>query len=135
MRIIIDIVDHKNQDYDTVGNWNFTEINEESELTITVSRMNDWRYEVLVGLHEAIEAILCYDRGISEQSVTDFDVNFEVIRKNGNTEEPGDNKDAPYRKEHKFSTKIEMMICKELGIDWKTYSQAVDNLSFDKKDE
>lgn len=122
MRIIIETIDHKDQDYDTVGNWNFTEINEECELSISVSDMGNWRYEALVGIHEALEAILCYDRGVSEQSVTDFDVSFT-----GNGE-PGDALKAPYRKEHRFATKIEKMICKEFNIDWKAYSKTVDNL-------
>lgn len=122
MEIHIEIVSHDDQRYDTVGDWTFNSAFQEGNLFITVSDMNNWRYESLVGIHEAIEAILCDYRGIAEEDVTSFDKKFK------GKGEPGDAKDAPYRKEHKFATKIEKMLAKELGVDWKKYSQAVDNL-------
>ena len=44
---------------------------------------------------------------------------FEKERETGKHVEfaqPGDDKRAPYKKEHKFSTKIENLLRKELGM-------------------
>lgn len=128
MILLIKTIDHKNQAYPTVGNWTFIRPGMEGELLIEVSDMNDWRYQFLVGLHEAVEAMLCDQRGLDERAITNFDIDFELNRKKGNKDEPGDSPKAPYRKEHKFATKIEKMVAKELGVDWKRYERAINNL-------
>ena len=46
---------------------------------------------------------------ITDEMVTRFDMQFERDRKEGNTDEPGDAPDAPYKPEHHFATIIEMM--------------------------
>lgn len=122
MKILIETIPHESQRYDTCGDWTFNEIGDEGILHIKVSSLDNWKYEALVGIHEAIEAIICDARGISEFDITDFDINY--IGKG----EPGDNKHAPYRKEHKFATKIERMLAKQLGVTWNKYDKAINNL-------
>ena len=119
------VVDHKDQRYPTVGDW----IIENGKLTeIRVSDMGNTDYAFLVGVHEAIEAWLCLKRGITEESVSRFDKKFEKNRKPGNVAEPGNDPMAPYFNEHQFATHIEKMLAREMGIDWKKYSDVVDNL-------
>lgn len=85
-------------------------------------------FEFLVAIHEFIEAYLCQKRGIEEPTITRFDVNFERSRIKGNTDEPGDNPEAPYFNEHQFATKIEKVMAKELGVNWKEYEKTVNDL-------
>jgi hypothetical protein len=124
MKVTIKVIPHTAQRYETVGDWEVFANNFE----VKVSRMTDWRYEWLVGIHEAIEAALCNHRGITDADVSAFDVEFEAARAEGNTDEPGDHPDAPYRKEHLFATGIEKLLAAELGVNWKIYDEEVNAL-------
>lgn len=129
MNIIIKTIPHKEQRYETSGDWLF---DKNGDLFIFVSETGDWRHEILIGIHEAMEAALCKHRGISEEDVSAYDIDFERSRKNlphtlGN-QEPGDQDDAPYQKEHFFATNIERLFAAELDVNWKEYDTEVDNL-------
>jgi hypothetical protein len=126
MIIDVKVIPHKQQRYETVGDWYFNKDN--NRLTIRVSAMRNRNYEFLVALHEQVEAMLCIERGICEKEITLFDMKFEANRKDGNTDEPGDDPLAPYRKEHFFATNIERLTAAELGIDWGEYEKAVNSL-------
>jgi hypothetical protein len=126
MRISIETIDHSKQRYPTVGDWIIHL--KKDEITIRVSKMGNWRYELLVGIHELVEVLLCLDRGIPQSLVDDFDKQFEERRIDGNTDEPGDDPHAPYRREHFFATSIERLLSAELGVDWKTYDDVVSSL-------
>lgn len=127
MKITIDIIPHSEQRYPTVGDWLWFG----DDLMIHVSDLGDWKQEALIGIHEAIEALLCRDRGITQDDIDNFDFEFEANREVGNAmvgiahEEPGDDVDAPYRKEHFFATSIERLLAAELGVDWAEYEEAV----------
>lgn len=129
MKITIKTISHVNQSYDTVGDWKFTE---QGDLEIKVSDMGNWKYEVLVGIHEMVESLLCKDRNISEPSVSDFDIEFESIRKLYpdviGDEEPGNMISAPYNKEHLIATHIEKIMASELSVDWNDYDKTVNEL-------
>jgi hypothetical protein len=125
MNIQVKVIDHTKQEYPTVGNWSF---NDAGDLSVEVSSMGDWRYESLVAVHEIIEALLCQERGISGKEITIFDKRFEDNRKKGNSDEPGDDQQAPYKDEHFFATNIERLLAAELGVDWKEYDKTVVNL-------
>ena len=121
----ISIIPHNQQRYDTAGD--YEEIDE--DLTdITISELPDWRYEALIAFHELAEYILIIHRGIKVKDIDKFDIMFERKRKKGNIDEPGDDKKAPYYKEHQFSTKVEKMLAKELGVSWKKYEDACNKL-------
>lgn len=123
--IEIKTVLHKDQRYETVGDWFDGPAN---KLIITVSSMGQRKYELLVAVHELIEALLCQERGISQSKVDGFDKAYEKQRAQGDTSEPGDSPEAPYRKEHFFATSVERLLAAELGVDWKAYEDAVNAL-------
>jgi len=120
MRITIETIQHEHQRYDTCGDWLFLG-EPPTELRIRVSHLGDWRMEALVGLHEAIEALLCRQRGISEESVTAFDKAFEG-------DEPGEDRAAPYHREHMFAYAMELALMTELGVDFNEYDEKVNAL-------
>ena len=124
MRIIIETIPHKRQRYETCGDWYFRK----GVLHIKVSKMSDWRREMLVAVHELVEVLLCKDRGITTAEVDAFDKAFEKARAPGNEDEPGDDPKAPYRKEHFFATNIERLLSAELRVDWAKSDKEINGL-------
>ena len=125
MKIQLRTIPHSEQRYETVGDW---ENLPEGSLRISVSDMGNDDYAFLVAIHELVEVWLCNKRGITDEAVSAFDIEYEKNRPEGDESEPGDHPDAPYRKEHFFATNIERMIALELGVDWEKYSKAVMSL-------
>lgn len=125
MKIIIETIPHEAQRYPTVGDWFFeydppgTEI-----LRIRVSNLSDWRREALIAVHELVEVLICKHRGISQQSVDEFDKAFEARV----PDEPGDEPSAPYVNEHCFATGVERLLAAELGVKWKEYEAELNRL-------
>ena len=128
MKISIETIPHEKQRYDTVGDWWF----EGDTLNIRVSDMGNTSYEFLVARHELDEAFLCLKEGVSERAVTEFDIRFEDMRKQFpeivKDREPGWDRSAPYRSQHKFATKGEVDMAKRLGVDWNDYDKKVNSL-------
>lgn len=125
IRIVIETIPHSEQRYETVGDyW----IGTEGTWHIRVSKMNDWRKEIAIAVHELVEMSLCRDRGISHDEITDFDKQFEARRVKDNVDEPGDDPQAPYQQEHCFATGIERLLIAEFGLAWKEYDDAVNAL-------
>lgn len=112
--VSIKTVEHARQRYPTCGDWQFLN----GGIYVKVSALPDWRYELLVGIHEVVEAALCKHRGISEEAVTAFDVACE-------SDDPGAQAEAPYHKEHMFAERVERLIAEELGVDWHAYEDAL----------
>lgn len=126
----IETIPHESQRYPTVGDYWSDENGVEQ---IRVSEMMDWRYEVLVAVHEIVEMALTRQRGIAEQAITEFDIRFEQDKEKALVSgEAGDNVNAPYRKEHFFATNLERLFAAELGVDWFEYDRYVDALGFKK---
>jgi hypothetical protein len=130
LHIYIDTIPHVEQRYPTVGDYwvqpgldTFPTRHE-----IRVSEMQDRDYEFLVALHELVEMYLCEKRGISEESITQFDKDFESKRAKGNVDEPGNSLAAPYHAEHIFATTIEQLVAAELGVNWDDYDKTVNEL-------
>jgi hypothetical protein len=95
----------------------------EDNLTkIEIKKQLNEDYEFLIMVHELIEEYITRKRGITEQSITNFDLAWEELSE-PKEDEPGNNKWAPYYKEHRFSENIERLICAELGIDWFKYEK------------
>lgn len=117
--ILIRTIPHKDQRYDTVGDWR--EVFPYSE--ISVSRLGNWRYEAAIAIHELVEMLGCLDKGITEEAVTDFDIAYQ------GDGEPGDDPAAPYHKQHEFATMIERQIIDMFGLDWDAYDAAVSAMS------
>jgi hypothetical protein len=125
MKIQLRTIPHSEQRYETVGDW---ENLPDGSLRISVSDMGNDDYAFLVAIHELVEVWLCNKRGITDEAVSAFDIEYEKNRPEGDESEPGDHPDAPYRKEHFFATNIERMIALELGVDWGKYDKAVMSL-------
>jgi len=118
-------IPHNQHRYETVGDWKTAD----GDLTeVVVSTMQPEDYSFLVALHELVEGWLCVKRGITHEEVTAFDEAYEVQRPEGDESEPGDSELAPYRKEHRFATRIERMMAKELGVNWREYDKMVASL-------
>ena len=127
MKILIETIQHEKQRYPTVGDWYV----DKEGWHIKVSKMGNWKYELLVAIHELIEYSLCKDRKITDAVVSKFDKQFEKEREVGvhsMDEEAGDSPLAPYRKEHFFATNLERLLAAALGVDWKKYDKKVMSL-------
>lgn len=122
MNIMLKSIPHSEQRYETVGDWI---VGDDGSITILVSDMGNEDYNFLVALHELCEVKLCLKRGVDPAAVDAFDIAFEAKREEGNEDEPGDDPEAPYRREHFFATNVERLMADQLGVDWKTYGDAV----------
>lgn len=138
MKILIETIPHSEQRYPTVGDWRWElhplpqpknslpadgiALGSEGVLHIRVSQLSDWRHEALVGLHEAIEALLCKHAGVSEAIVDAFDLNFK------GEGEPGDDTGAPYHIQHQYATNVEALMASWLDVNWYEYEEEVNSL-------
>lgn len=120
MKIIIETIPHKEQRYDTVGDFF---VDGDGTTQIRVSNMGNARYALMVAIHELVELALCEARGITTIAIDQFDIAFEAHRENY-AAEPGDDPNAPYQNEHCFATGIERLLCAALGIKWADYDKA-----------
>ena len=117
-------IQHHLQEYPTVGNYKVSD-NGERHLSFYISKLYDEDFELLVFIHELIEARLCQKRGISFDSITVFDKKFEELRSEGvvtEDVEPGDAPDSPYRLEHQAAETVERVAASVLGVDWSEYT-------------
>lgn len=128
-RIVIEAIPHNDQRYETCGDWFY---NDQGELVIRVSQTNI-KQELLIALHELVEAMLCNFKGISESVVTDFDLKFESMRTAFPSivgdREPGDDDTAPYFHEHAMASRIEKWLAESMGVDWNKYEEEINSLS------
>jgi len=119
MKITIETIPHKEQRYETVGDWYYEE---NGDLRIKVSELSNWRLSALIAVHELVEVLLCQHRGVDQKTVDEFDMAFK------GEGEPGDDPGAPYSYEHCFATGIERMLATGLGVQWKLYEDELNAL-------
>ena len=115
--------------YRTVGDFVYTPGIE--RINFIIAEMRNPDFEMLIFIHELVEAYLCWRRGLREEFITEFDKMFEEERKlgeHGKNDEPGDDPRSPYHREHKIASKFEKMLCKVMSIKWGRYSKAVDRI-------
>lgn len=125
MKIIIETVPHESHRYNTVGDWYY---DSDDTLHIKVSKLSDWRREMLVAVHELIEVLTCKKDGVTQQVVDKFDKEFEASRHPNNEYEPGDDPAAPYAPQHCLATGIERILAQQWGVMWKEYEQELNDL-------
>jgi len=118
MKITIETIDHNDQRYNTIGDWQSIG----DTLVIKVSETGNIWYNILAGIHELVEAVLCYAYSITQQQVDEFDMNHPEL------DEPGDSKDAPYHEQHKFASLIEKLLAIELDADWGEYENNLEEI-------
>lgn len=114
-------IPHKYQRYDTAGDYWETE---HGGWRLRVSQLPDWRMEAALLIHEMVEMFLAKARGIDWKTIDDFDITHLEL------DEPGDDRRAPYHREHRFATKIEKLLAKELGFNWTAYQHALDEVTY-----
>lgn len=128
LHVVIKAIPHSEQRYETVGDYVYNG----DRVYITVSDMGNRYKEAAVALHEFVEMMLCRLRGIEEPDIAAFDMQYEKNRDPLDlTSEPGDDPQAPYRKEHRFAENIERLFVQEMGMDWHEYEKTVLSLSSD----
>lgn len=125
MNVRIKVIPHAEQRYPTVGDWLFEK---NGDLVIRVSKLSDWRREMLIAVHELVEVLICKQRGISQEMVDRFDKHFEETRTPDNEDEPGDEPTAPYVVEHCIATGVERILAAELRVCWKDYERELNEL-------
>ena len=128
LQYILKVIPHSWQDYPTIGNYFYIK---GGTIVIFCSDMKNNDYHQLIFAHEMFEVALVIKRKINIKEIDKFDINFEKEREkglHGKDDEPGDNKSAPYHKEHVFATKLEKLLAKEMDVNWEDYSKTVSNL-------
>ena len=110
MKVTIETIPYSEQRYDTWGDWWFNV--DKSDLTVKVSESGNWRSSFLVGIHEAIEAMLCLNDGVTGEEVDAFDLAHL------DSDQPGAEKDAPYYDQHFVADVCERIACQAFGIKW-----------------
>lgn len=128
MRIVILTQPHSLQRYNTVGDWYTNKTS--GAVHIYVSALNSWRYELLVAVHELVEAFLCMHDEVAEEAVDKFDKQFVV-----HSNEPGDDPNAPYQKQHCIATGVERILAACLGVKWAYYEDALEKLIIERERE
>lgn len=119
LEITAQTVPHNDQRHGGVGDW-FMEA--DATWSVLVSEMGDWRMEFLVAIHEMIEMALCMHNGVSSGMVDDFDSNFK------GEGEPGDDPNAPYKKQHCVATGVERILATMLDVEWTAYENTIRKL-------
>lgn len=125
-RIIIDVLPHQEQRYDTLGDWYSVKTSTGEHLRIVVSSLHNPLAELALIVHELVEAVVCREDGISAEMVDQFDFGFIEGQKNGvipKDAEPGDHPDAPYKEQHELATRIEKEVLHSVGMTWAEYMQ------------
>jgi hypothetical protein len=83
-------------------------------------------YELMIGIHEVIEAWLCRKLGITDEQVVKFDTMYEAERQAGkhqDNDEPGDDPRSPYRLAHMAATHVERAVGSALDVSWKEHER------------
>lgn len=111
LNIKIVSIPHSAHRYPTAGDW----YNSNGVDLIEVSQLPDERYELLLAVHELVEAALCKQAGISESTVDAWDTKF------AGEGEPGDDPRCPYFRQHTRAETIERLLAAMLDVDWDSY--------------
>lgn len=122
MRITIDFIPHSAQRYDTCGDW----LAKDDSISIRVSKTSRSRLDLLLAIHELVEAWECHTSGISTEAVDRFDTAEDWADRGYS--EPGDDPAAPYHAQHMVAMRIERLAAETLGVSWNDYSQVIQRL-------
>lgn len=157
-RVEIQTIPHAAQRYNTVGDWSFAPAEQPTTgqpsegdspsagfatdvLLIKVSDTGNWKWNMLIALHEFCEAVLCTESGVSPEQVDVFDMAW---KQGFGFEEPGDDPRAPYYFEHQTAEMLEQDFFDALfpysdgsfeSTDWKEYEEKLGQLSLDYETE
>lgn len=124
MLFYAEVVPHKCQRYETPGDWQILPNGVHISISDTGSKLSN----LLIALHEVVEAILCEAGGIDQEAVDKFDMDYEANRTDESLAEPGDEPSAPYHRQHKVADIVERMIALQLGVPWQEHCDRVEAL-------
>lgn len=113
-----DIKDHR---YKSIDDY-FNPVTDGNEIAFTtyVGNMGNTDYEFLVFMHAITEQYLCWKHKIKDEQITKFDMEHPEL------DDPGNNEEAPYHKEHMVGNDIEALLSVALGVDFPKYEEAID---------
>jgi hypothetical protein len=119
---VAEVIVHNEQRYPTCGDWQFME---DGSLKVSVSDTGSRMSNLLVALHEVVEAVLCEANCVSQSDVDTFDMLFESCRTEESLEEPGDSLAAPYYCQHKIADIVERLVAFNANVDWMDHDNNV----------
>jgi hypothetical protein len=120
-QVHVEVVPPKSMRYRTVGDWLFLF---PGCLMIRVADTGNWKYNILVAIHELIEVVLCRDAGVSAKQVDRFDLAHQ------DDEDPGTHPKAPYGKQHLIAMGVEMTLAAVMGVKWRVYEDVLDAIYY-----
>jgi hypothetical protein len=121
IKTVIKSINLEDQRYETLGDYYI----KDGIRTFAITKTGNDLYDDLIFIHEFVEEVLTRNKGITEEQILAFDLQFEEKIKNGEVgedEEPGEQIDSPYRQEHVIAELIERLIINHLNIDFNTYN-------------
>lgn len=118
-------IPHKFQEYPTCGNYGW---GTGGELLVFASDLKNSTYESLIFLHEFVEAFLTKKWGIKNESITNFDIDFENRREAEDFSEPGDHPKSPYKIAHCIASGIERIMAAAQNVCWADYESKINAL-------
>ena len=120
----IELIPHTEQRYPTAGDW---QVDVDGCICIKVSDTGYRMDALLVGIHEAVEAILCDAHNVLESDVDAFDIEFCKTH-DLSYEEPGEDPRAPYKREHSIADVVERLVAAMADEPWNAYADRVNAL-------
>lgn len=102
---------------------------ETGNLQIFVAQeLTDWRERACLMIHEAVEALICREMGVTVEQVDEFDARFEREHPGDGTTNVGDLPDCPYRLPHNAATAAERVLAGALNVSWQEYDDRLSKL-------
>lgn len=126
-KIVIEVIPHGTQRYETCGDWFRTVIKDEATLHVLCSKLDpsidpNNLMALCVGYHELTEALACLANGVFERDVDEFDLKWE------GPGEPGESRRAPYHNQHLFAMVQEKRLLVGMGFFWSVYEKTINKL-------
>lgn len=125
-RVVIEVIPHLAQRYDTCGDWFRTVDDGKATLHIYASRLgkdiDPYNYMAMcVAYHELGEALACIANNITEVEVDGWDMTYPGG-------DPGDDDKCPYVHQHRWATNIEKSLVVAMNLLWSKYEKAIARL-------
>lgn len=122
MKINIETIPHKEQRYRTSGDYY---LDKDGTYQIRISSLSTQKREMAVALHEIWEMFEAIVAGVAFHTIDQFD---QAFTKKNNIDEPGDDPQAPYYRQHQKATIAERLFIEDVGDNWQEYEKEVDDL-------
>lgn len=124
---IIKSVKLTDQRYETLGDYYL----KDGKRIFSITKTGNDLFDDLIFIHEFIEEVLTRNKGINEEQILKYDLEFEDKIRCGEVDEndePGEQIDSPYRQEHMIAEIVERLIANHLNINFKEYDNKLINL-------